>query len=154
MRPQTQRFFEILHNVVNRVFENFRTSRIPCIHVPLLLHFVKPLEVDWSATHWTPSASAFEVPTLYTPRAKLMATAQLAARTIFVAYRALHCLLKSLLCSGFDTHITRFYLKRRCIFSRPERERWVRGLYFRFDLLFRFSIKIIFAKAFELVGLG
>jgi hypothetical protein len=51
---------------------------------------VKPLEVNWPAAHGTASASAFEVPALDTPRAKLVAAAQLAARTSFVAHGALH----------------------------------------------------------------
>jgi hypothetical protein len=51
---------------------------------------VKPLEVDWPPAHGTPSASAFEIPALYTHRAKLVTATQLAARASLVAYRALH----------------------------------------------------------------
>jgi hypothetical protein len=53
---------------------------------------VKPSEVDWSPAHGTPSASALEIPALYTSRAKLMSAAQFAARSSLVAYRALHFL--------------------------------------------------------------
>jgi hypothetical protein len=53
---------------------------------------VEPLEVDWTATHGTPGSGTFEIPTLYTPRAKLVSAAQFAARTSFIAYGALHCL--------------------------------------------------------------
>jgi hypothetical protein len=51
---------------------------------------VKPLEVDWSTTHGTSGSGTLEIPALYTPRAKLMSAAQLAARTSLVAYGALH----------------------------------------------------------------
>jgi len=90
LRPLSQHFFEVLHHVFNRLLKSFRAPRLPCINVPLLLHFVKPLEVDWPPAHGTPSACAFEVPALDTPRAKLVAAAQLAARASLVAYGALH----------------------------------------------------------------
>jgi hypothetical protein len=51
---------------------------------------VEPLEVDWSTTHGTSGSGTLEIPALYTPRAKLMSAAQLAARTSLVAYGALH----------------------------------------------------------------
>jgi len=85
-RPLSQHFFEVLHHLFNRLLKSFRTPRLPCIHVPLILHFVKPFEVDWPPAHGTPSASAFEVPALYAPRAKLVPTTQLAARTSLIAY--------------------------------------------------------------------
>jgi len=90
MRPLSQHFFEVLHHLFNRLLKSFRTPRLPCIHVPLILHLVKPLEVDWPPAHGTPSAGAFEIPALYAPRAEIVAAAQLAARTSLVAYRALH----------------------------------------------------------------
>ena len=55
-----------------------------------MLNLVEPLEVNWPPAHGTPSASAFEVTALYTPRTKLVAAAQLAARTSLVAHGALH----------------------------------------------------------------
>ena len=73
------------------MLKRFRTPRLPRILVPLILHPVEPLEVNWAATHGTASSSAFEIPALDTPRAKLMAAAQLAARTSLVAHGALHC---------------------------------------------------------------
>ena len=85
-RPFRESFAEVLHCMFNRLLKNFRTPRLPCIHVPLILHFVEPLEVDWPPAHGTPSSSAFEVPALYAPRAEIVTAAQLAARTSLVAY--------------------------------------------------------------------
>jgi len=93
--PDGQPELEILHRVFNQLVVDFRTPRLPCIHLPLLFHLVEPLEVDWSTTHGTSGSGTLEIPALYTPRAKLMSAAQLAARTSLVAYGALHCLLKS-----------------------------------------------------------
>ena len=106
--PHLEHTFKVFNRTVHDSSENVRTFCLPSILTPLFLNFSESSEVYRSATHRTPRARAFEVPALYTPRTKLVSTAQFAARSGFVAHSTLHGWLNSLVRTTLDSYTTCF----------------------------------------------